>query len=358
MARSRWSLTKRLPALPQRDSIPKPRVAQRTLGHMTNGVSFVIKRLRRTPCVAFGETMSSHLPTEVTLTAMMKSVWREPLFQFLLLGGALFGLWTIRNPESTPAAPPQPRIVVEEARIDSLIDIFTKTRQRPPTPQELRGLIDEFLQEEMFYREALAMGLDKDDSIVRRRLRQKMELFVEDITSAAAPSEQQLAEFLKNHADQFRVDRKVAFRQIYFNPEKHADALEQELEQLKAKLDADSDPEEYGDPFLLPTVTELTAVRQLTQMFGGEFGQEVFALETGEWQGPVASAYGAHLVFVEQKDEGRLPALDEIRSAVELEWFARRRSDAKQDFYEKLRGRYEIVIETPEEPDSRKEPSP
>ncbi|MFN0056646.1 MAG: peptidyl-prolyl cis-trans isomerase [Planctomycetales bacterium] len=289
---------------------------------------------------------------------MIKSVVREPLFQFLVLGGALFGVWLIRKPQSTPTEPSRPQILITESRIDSLIDQFAKTRQRPPTPQELRGLVDDFLQEEMFYREALAMGLDKDDSIVRRRLRQKMELLVEDLISAAQPTEQQLAQFLEDHADQFRVDQRVALRQVFLNPEKHPDGLEQAIAELKGSLDAHSNPEEHGDPFLLPALFELTSVRQLTQMFGGEFGQAVFALKAGEWLGPISSAYGEHLVFVDAKDEGRLPALDEIRPAVELEWFARRRADAKRDFYEKLRARYEITIETRDEPARGKELPP
>lgn len=287
---------------------------------------------------------------------MIKTVLREPLFQFLILGAALFGLWAIRNPVSTSAEPPRPKIVIEEARVDSLIDIFAKTRQRPPSPQELRGLIDDYLQEETFYREALAMGFDKDDTIVRRRLRQKMELFVEDITSAAPPSDQQLADFLRENADQFRVDRRVALRQIFLNPDKHGDAFEQVLADLKSKLDEHADPEEHGDSFLLPSTFELTPLRQLTQMFGGEFGDEVFAQPTGAWQGPIASAFGAHLVFVDQKDDGRLPPIEEIRSAVELEWFARRRADAKRDFATKLREKYEIVVEMPATAADAKEP--
>ena len=269
---------------------------------------------------------------------------------------AALGVNFAKDVPKPKAGPPRPKIVIAESRVDSLIDIFAKTRQRPPTPQELRGLIDDYLQEEMFYREALAMGFDNDDPIVRRRLRQKMELFVEDITSAAQPSEQQLAEFLTNHADQFRVDRRVAFKQIFLNLEKHGDDFEQDFAELKSKLDEQSDPEEHGDSFLLPATFELTTLRQLTQMFGGEFGEEVFAQRTGAWQGPVASAFGAHLVFVEQKDEGRLPPLEEIRSSVELEWFARRRADAKRDFAEKLREKYQIVIEVPGEAAKAKEP--
>lgn len=288
---------------------------------------------------------------------MIKSLFREPLLHFLILGGLLFAVWSIRNPESIPTEPVRPKIVISESRIDSLIDIFTKTRQRPPSQEELRGLIDDYLQEEIFYREALALKFDEDDSIVRRRLRQKMELFIEDITSAAQPSEEQLAAFLEANADQFRVDRKVALRQIYLKPEKHAETLDQEITELMSKLDENSDPEEYGDSFLLPAAFELTPLTQLTQMFGEEFGPKVFAFESGRWQGPVSSAYGEHLVFIDEKEQGRLPSLDEIRSQVELEWFARTRADGKREFFDKLRARYEIAIEKPNDNHAGKGPS-
>jgi hypothetical protein len=159
----------------------------------------------------------------------------------------------------------------------------------------------------------------------------------------------ELEEFLQSHANQFRVDRKVALRQIYLNPDKHADTLEQDVQELLAELDANSNPGQYGDSFLLPVVFELTPVRQLTQMFGGEFGQNVYAQETGTWSGPITSGYGVHLVFVEEKEEGLLPPLEEIRPVVEREWFAQKRSEAKRQFFEKLRERYEIIIELPEE---------
>lgn len=286
---------------------------------------------------------------------MIKSFLREPLLHFIVLAGSLFIVWGIRNPEATPTEPPKPKIVVSEARIDSLIDIFAKVRQRPPTGQELRGLIDDYLQEEILYREALAMRLDEDDTIVRRRLRQKMELFIEDITSAAQPSEKQLEEFLQANADQFRVDRKMALRQVYLDPEKHPETFERDVAELKSKLNEESDPHEYGDTTLLPAVFELSPLSQFTQMFGGQFGAEVFALNAGQWQGPVPSSYGAHLVFVVEKQEGRLPPLEEIRSKVELEWFARKRVNAKLEFYERLRENFEIVIESPKEVSAGKE---
>lgn len=289
---------------------------------------------------------------------MIKSLLREPLVHFLVLASLLFAAWFIRNPRSTAPELPRPKIEITQSRIDSLIDIFAKTRQRPPTQEELRGLLDDFLQEEIFYREALAMKLDEDDSIVRRRLRQKMELFVEDLTSAAQPSQDQLDQFLQANADQFRVDRKVAFRQVYLNPEKHVETFEQDVAELKAKLNEKSDPNEYGDTFLLPASFELTPLPQLTQAFGENFGPSVFALKAGEWLGPIASGYGAHLVFVVGKEEGRLPSLEEIRPSVELEWFARKRAAAKREFYERLRQKYQIVVETPKEAPAGKEPPP
>ena len=303
--------------------------------------------------------------TEITcktspIRTMIKSLLREPLLHFLILGSVLFAFWFWRNPDSLDSQlePEKPQIVITESRIDSLIDIWTKTRQRPPTQQELRGLIDDYLQEEIFYREALAMGLDEDDTIVRRRLRQKMELFVEDFASAAPATDQELADFLESHEDRFRVDRQASLRQIYLNPEKHGERLKQKIEDLQQTLDESSNPEEFGDSFLLPVFFELTPLNQLTRTFGGEFGQLVYEQNPGEWTGPIPSGYGVHLVFVEEKEDGRLPELEEIRPLVEREWIAQRRSDAKRDFYDKLKTRYEIIIESPDQSSSQQEDQP
>lgn len=278
----------------------------------------------------------------------MKSLLREPLFHFLILGTLLFAIWYVREEgqQQSPVDSSKPQIVITESRIDSLIDIWTKTRQRPPTPDELRGLIDDFLREEIFYREAVAMGLDENDTIVRRRMRQKLELFVEDFATAASPTTVQLQGFLASHPDRFRVDRKLTIRHIYFKPDRHPEGLDQEIAELHQSLDASSDPTRYGDPFLLPSEFNSIALTELDQLFGNNFGQRLFDFETDQWLGPIESAYGQHLVYLDEKIEGRLPALEEIRPSVEREWFARAREDAKQEFYEKLRDRYEIVIES------------
>ena len=279
---------------------------------------------------------------------MIKNLLREPLVHFLLLGGVVFALWYVYEPEQVESEPKKPEIVISESRIDNLIDIWTKTRQRPPTPQELRGLVEDHLREEIFYREGLALGLDKDDVIIRRRMRQKMELFVEDLASAAPPSEEDLQKFLDNNEDQFRVDRKFTLRQIYINPDRHEDTLKQDIEKLREQLTENSDPAEFGDPFLLPPTYQQIPLSRLDQEFGQGFGQRVAELEPGEWSAPVPSGYGLHLVYVDERTEGRLPPLEEIRSELEREWFARTRSRAKEEFFQKLRARYEIRIELPE----------
>lgn len=273
---------------------------------------------------------------------------QEPLLHFFLLGIALFAatrLWGDANPE-----PEDNQIVVTAGKVSSLIQIFQRTFQRPPTRQELDGLIQDFVNEEVFYREALAMGLDQDDTVIRRRLRQKLEFVAEDLADAVEPSDEQLAAFLAENPDRFRLEDRTSFSQVYFSPQRRGDSLESDVQQTLEKLrEAKStiDLTLFGDPTLLPIEHDVLRQSEITNMMGPQFEQGLKQVPVGVWTGPIPSSYGWHLVQVQQRVPGRIPKLDEVRDIVRREWFARRREESKQQFYDSLRNRYEVVIEMP-----------
>ena len=271
---------------------------------------------------------------------------KEPLLHFLVLAAGLFVLSHIFS--ESPGADEPDAIVVSEQRITSLILSFQRTWQRPPTRQELDGLIDDYIKEEVFYREALAMGMDRDDTLIRRRLRQKLEFVAEDLADTVEPTEQELQQHLNENPDSFRVEQRATFRHIYLKPELHGDGLRQDIQQLLDQLRGDDiavDPSQLGDPSLLPHFYEDLRKSAVAGQFGPAFAAEVFALPAGAWNGPIESAYGVHLVLVEGKSEGRLPPLEEVRQAVRREWYATRRIASKEDFFQSLRDKYEIVVE-------------
>ena len=275
----------------------------------------------------------------------MKKLIREPFLHFLLLGAAIF----VTHRLVSGRADNQPaKIVITQGQITSMVIGFSRTWQRPPTREELEGLIRDRVREEVYYREALAMGLDRDDTIIRRRLQQKLEFVTDDIAAPAEPTDAELAEYLKTHADVFRIDRRFTFSQVYLDPSKHGNDLAQDANQLLVQLrrqGRDVDLSSLGDAFLLEHRFEGIPNTEITKQFGEKFVAQLADAPIGQWFGPVESGYGVHLVFVEERIEGRLPELAEVRDAVRREWTNARRLEANGKFFQNLLKHYEIVIE-------------
>ncbi len=271
---------------------------------------------------------------------------REPLVHFLILGAALFWL---ADALGDPARGRADRIVFTAGDVEQLAAGFERTWQRPPTQAELEGLLEDRVREEVFYREALALGLDRDDTIVRRRMRQKMEFLSEDLV-AVEPSDADLEAWLAANREAFRLEPRVAFRQVYLSRDRRGERVQADAEKLLASLreeDADLDPKTLGDPLPLPAESDALSKSEVARLFGESFATSLFELAPGRWEGPVASAYGLHLVFVGERVEGRDPALDEVRDAVEREWLADQRRRAREDSYLALREHYEVEIAQP-----------
>jgi hypothetical protein len=268
----------------------------------------------------------------------IRAAVREPLVHFLLAGLGLFLLFSYAADSPDVA---DDEIVVSSGQIEHLTTIFVKTWQRAPTDQELRGLIDNFILEEVLYREATAIGLDQDDTIIRRRLRQKMEFLVDDF-SAADPSDVDLQQFLDDDPERFRRDARISFEHVYV-----VDAESNAVETMLAALQNGEalDPDNSVSSGLLPRRFADASETTITSRFGESFGSTLFALDVGQWTGPVQSPFGTHLIRIEQIVEGRVPALDEIRGEVQREWLVDRREVAQQAVFDSLRDKYTITIE-------------
>ena len=276
-------------------------------------------------------------------------ILREPLLHFILLGAAIFAVYgfVTRHRTDKPG-----EIVVTQGTLENIITGFTRTWQRPPTEEELRGQIREYIREEAAYREALAMGLDRDDTIVRRRLRQKLEFLSDDLATRVEPTDADLQSFLQTHPGLFQSEPRFTFRHVYLNPQQHGANRAADEARLLAELQhggANADLSSLGDPFLLAPSFQNVSLAEVKQVFGDQFASALAALPTSHWQGPVASGYGAHFVFLSQRTEGSLPALPEIRDQVRREWFNTRRNEATEKFYQALLKRYTLKIEPAEE---------
>lgn len=276
----------------------------------------------------------------------MKKIFKEPLLAFLLIGSAMFVLF---QQVSNDPMPDSAEIVVTEGRIEALSLRFAKVWQRSPNAEELDHLIQNYIREEVLYREALAMGLDRDDPIVRRRMRQKMEFISEDLANLNVPEEAELLAYLLAHQEEYRSPSIFSFRQIYFNSSErgraaHADAMTL-LATLQKPAGKNIDVEALGDSLMLKQTFRRETERDIARDLGPQFLQSLRNLPTGSWQGPVRSGFGLHLVYIDERIDGKVPALKDVREAVLRDWASVKRKQTNEAFYEALRSRYTVIVE-------------
>lgn len=271
---------------------------------------------------------------------MFQRLLREPLVHFLAIGLFLFGLYALVAPPDTGGA----RIVISANVIADLKASHEKLWGRPPTEAELRGLIEARVNDEILYREGLALGLDRDDAVIKRRVRQKYELIAEE-EDGAAPSEADLAAYLRANPDRFRAPPNVAFTQVLLPEAGSAADIEARADQLKAALAGGADPATTGKPTLLPGHVDGMALDLVARDFGERFAAALATVPEGAWAGPVASAYGLHLVRVERRTPASAPSLDAVRAEVQREWENERRLKARAARLADLRARYDVDIE-------------
>ncbi len=270
----------------------------------------------------------------------IRTMVREPLVHFLLGGAGLFLLFSLVSNSDRAA---NDEIVVSAGQIEHMVSIFQKTRQRAPTGEELRGLIDNFIVEEMFYREAVSIGLDQDDTIIRRRLRQKMEFLLDDFT-VVEPSDADLQQFLDENPGRFRADALISFVQVYLN-EFSRDKAEAVLAKLQSG--AVATPDELSESHLLPFSFDDASEAVISAQFGEKFKAMLFSLEVGQWIGPVDSPFGIHFVRIGNIVAGRIPGLTEIRKEVEREWLVDFRKIAQKEILEQMKMGYSVTVDLP-----------
>ena len=275
----------------------------------------------------------------------LRAFVREPLVHFLLLGAGLFAAYGLvaRSRGMEPR-----KIVVTQAQIESLATGFARTWQRPPTEDELEGLIGDYVREEVYSREAMTLGLASDDTIIRRRLRQKMEFLTEDIAAQTEPTDDELRAYLKQHPDSFGEGPRFSFSQVHLDPARRGDTLARDIDRLLASLNeagAGADISALGDSQMLEQRFESIPGSEVEAQFGKRFADTLNELAPGRWQGPVESAYGVHLVFLRERTAGHLPAFEEIRNAVRREWTNVKRRELNEQFYHELLSHYSVSIE-------------
>jgi hypothetical protein len=273
---------------------------------------------------------------------------REPLLHFLLIGAALFVIYYWRNPIAANSDTSR-RIELTNDDLRQLEISWTAQWQRPPTQEEMRNLVEDKVRQEILYREGLALGLDRDDTIVKRRLAQKMEFLSDDISALRDPSLDELRKWYAKNGAQFSLPSRITFRHLYFSPDKRGaqarDAAASALAKLPDKSAATIDLTSLGDPFMFQDHYAESTSGEVAKVFGTGFAEELFKLPPGKWKGPVESGLGWHLVWVDSIIPPRTPEFEEVDILeIKSQWFAAQRAETKRELFAAMRARYEIVL--------------
>lgn len=269
---------------------------------------------------------------------------REPLLQFLLLGAALFAAnaWFDPAPAEEHSSK-QIRLTPDD--VYAMGTFFQSQWRRPPTQEEFSRLVENKVREEVLYREGIAMGLDKDDTIVKRRLAQKMQFLAEDVAAAREPDAAELEAWYAKNTARFALPGRANFRQIYFSPDRRGAAAREDAVKALAQLAGQGvDAKLAGDPFMLQDYYGDRTPEQVAKEFGPVFAQALFRAASGSWQGPIESGFGWHLVFVDSIVPGRSPDAQEILSELKTAWLAEQKAEAWRKAYEGMRAKYTVVL--------------
>ncbi len=264
---------------------------------------------------------------------------REPLFHFLAIGGLIFLLF---GALAGPRPGPTDTIVVGPERIEQLATGFQSVWRRPPSDDELRAMIDDFVREEVYYREALALGLDRNDTVVRRRLRQKMEFLTDTAADLLEPAAGELEAYFAANEQAYRSGPRLALEQIYLGEAPRPDSITYSLSALRS--DPVTDPSALGERTLLPARLGLSTSDAIDGVFGQGFFGRLAELPPGIWAGPVKSAYGVHLVHILESLPARTPPLEEVRNTVMRDWKAAKALEIRELHYARLREGFVVEI--------------
>jgi len=272
---------------------------------------------------------------------------REPLVHFLLIGAAIFVLYGFMGQQDVEEQ--ERTITITAGEIGWLTDTWAKRWNRPPTTEERAGIIDQYLREMILYREAVAMGLDRDDTVIRRRLAQKLEFLSQDLITPQPPTEEELQSYFKSHIDRYQAPDLITFTHVFVDPDLRGDQTLVDAEVIKKQLQALKEPPQdarsYGDPFMLQSYYPERSEAELLKLFGSGFARSVFELATRQWHAPVLSGYGTHVVYVHDHQEAEPPAFAEAEVQVRQEWESDKRKQLNEQFVASMIARYDVTIE-------------
>ena len=292
---------------------------------------------------------------------LLKRWFREPLLHFLLIGLAVFAVYSYMH-RGRGGVESSRQIVLSLDELQQMHTFFVSQWHREPTPAEFQAMVEDKVREEVLYREGLAMGLDKDDTIVKRRMAQKMQFIAEDVAAAHEPSPVELKAWFDKNTSKFALPSRYCFRHLYFSIDKRG--ANAQIDALTTLNRISSQPEDsklavsLADQFMFQDYYGDRTPEALAKEFGPQFTVALEKVKPGLWQGPIESGYGWHLVFVDTVVPGRIPALEEIESDVKMAWLGEQKATAWHNTYADMRARYTVLLPGPSDKETPQAPAP
>ena len=272
--------------------------------------------------------------------------WREPLIHFFILGLAVFGLYSFLDREPQVMDIDPYLVEVSSADIEWMQTLFKKRMGRAPAVNELRGQVHHLIREQILSREAVAMGLDEGDMVVRRRLAQKMEFLFNDLSALSEPTEDELRKYFYENRQDYAIPNEATLTQVYFNSERRGIENAKQAVQMLMKEGVDpSRASTLGDASMLTPDCNQCSANEIRNRFGTAFAGAVMKQEPGEWVGPVQSAYGLHAVYIHERQDEKIPAFEAVAEQVKNDWMSAKRNQNTQKVYGDIRSRYRVLVE-------------
>ena len=278
----------------------------------------------------------------------MKKILKEPLVYFFVLGFVVFGLHSFLNSEKQDKNEDPFAVEVTSADIEWIRSSWEARMKRQPTQQELQGLINRYIRDEILFREAMAMDLDDRDLVIQRRLVQKLTFVFEDIAEAIEPTDDELKKYLRENQEKYRIPEMISFTQVYFNPDKRKNVMEEAktiLARLKSAQIAPEEAVSLGDTIMIDSAFREKSPDEAARILGTEFASKLFSIDEKGWQGPIASTFGLHLVYISDRIASKMPEFENIRKNVQYDFMYARKKQVIESAYNAVKSRYAILVE-------------
>ncbi len=282
------------------------------------------------------------------MRSKIEKILKEPIVYFFVLGCVVFGLHSFLNHDTQDESAASFRVQVTSADIEWLRSSWKARMLRQPTPQELQGLIDNYIRDEIISREALTLGLDEGDRVIKNRLVQKLLFVFEDLAETVEPTDDELKEYMQAHGEKYKEPATISFSQVYLHPERHADVWKEAeglLHRLQENTLMGEEAASLGDASMLNVSYDRVSSDRVADILGKEFAEELFQQEERRWQGPIASTFGLHLVFIDKRSAEQYPEYKQIRDALKYDFMYERKRTVIDKAYEAAKSRYTILVE-------------